>query len=51
MAEREHLQQQNYQLQHKLAEYFRKKKADETRQDYDKTASDQDSKYVKYISR
>ncbi|XP_071130185.1 cilia- and flagella-associated protein 184-like isoform X2 [Mytilus edulis] len=51
MAEREQLQQQNYQLQHKLAEFFRKKKADDVRQDYDKTASDQDSKYVKYINQ
>jgi hypothetical protein len=36
-------------LQHKLAEHFRKKKADDARQDYDKTANDQDSKYVKYM--
>ncbi|XP_060063539.1 coiled-coil domain-containing protein 96-like [Ylistrum balloti] len=51
ITEREKLQQQNYQLQHKLAELFRKKKADENRQDYDKNANDQDSKYVKYMAQ
>ncbi|XP_069123860.1 cilia- and flagella-associated protein 184-like [Argopecten irradians] len=51
ITEREKLQQQNYLLQHKLAELFRKKKADENRQDYDKNANDQDSKYVKYMAQ
>lgn len=49
LEERRELQQSNYLLQHKLAEHFRKKKADDARQDYDKTANDQDSKYVKYM--
>lgn len=51
LEERRELQQSNYLLQHKLAEHFRKKKADDARQDYDKTANDQDSKYVKYMGR
>lgn len=51
LEERRELQQSNYLLQHKLAEHFRKKKADEARQDYDKTANDQDSKYVKYMGK
>jgi len=49
IVEREQLQQQNYQLQHKLAEYFRKKKADESRQDYDKNVTDQEQRYLKYM--
>ena len=48
LAERETLLQQNYQLQHKLAEYFRKKKNDE-RQDYDKNVTDQEQRYLKYM--
>lgn len=49
IAEREQLQQQNYGLQHKLAEYFRKKKADESRQEYDKNVTDQEQRYLKYM--
>lgn len=49
IAEREQLQQQNYTLQHKLAEYFRKKKADESRQEYDKNVTDQEQRYLKYM--
>ncbi|KAL3877763.1 hypothetical protein ACJMK2_035425 [Sinanodonta woodiana] len=51
IAEREQLQQQNYQLQHKLAEYFRKKKADDSRQDYDKNVTDQEQRYLKYMAQ
>merc|ERR1712137_1054529 len=50
LADRETLQQQNYSLQHKLAEYFRKKKADE-RQDYDKNVTDQEQRYLKYMAQ
>ena len=49
LAERDQLQQQNHQLQHKLAEYFRKKKSDETRQDPDKNIADQEQRYLKYM--
>ncbi|XP_052791281.1 coiled-coil domain-containing protein 96-like [Mya arenaria] len=50
IVEREQLQQKNYQLQHKLAEYFRKKKADESRQEYDKNVTDQEQRYLKYMA-
>ncbi|KAK7507293.1 hypothetical protein BaRGS_00001228 [Batillaria attramentaria] len=50
LAERESLLQQNYQLQHKLADYFRKKKNDE-RQDYDKNVTDQEQRYLKYMAQ
>ncbi|XP_074647860.1 cilia- and flagella-associated protein 184-like isoform X2 [Tubulanus polymorphus] len=50
ISEREQLQQQNFQLQHKLAEYFRKKKADDTRQEMDKNVTDQEQRYLKYMS-
>ena len=49
IAEREQLQRSNYQLQHKLAEHFRKKKADESRQEYDKNVTDQEQRYLKYM--
>ena len=48
LTDREQLQAQNSQLQHKLADYFRKKKADE-RQDYDKNLTDQEQRYLKYM--
>ena len=51
IAEREQLQQQNYQLQHKLADYFRKKKADESKQEYDKNVTDQEQRYLKYMGK
>ena len=51
IAEREQLQQSNYSLQHKLAEYFRKKKADESRQEYDKNVTDQEQRYLKYMGK
>lgn len=50
LADREQLLQQNYQLQHKLADYFRKKKNDE-RQDYDKNVTDQEQRYLKYMGK
>ena len=49
LAEREQIQQQNHQLQHKLAEYFRKKKSDDNRQDVDKNVTDQEQRYLKYM--
>ena len=49
LSEREQLQQQNYGLQHKLAEYFRKKKSDDARQDIDKNVTDHDQRYLKYM--
>nr|XP_002126679.1 coiled-coil domain-containing protein 96 isoform X2 [Ciona intestinalis] len=50
LNEREMLNQQNHQLQHKLAEYFRKKKTEETRQEVDKNVTDQEQRYMKYMS-
>ncbi|XP_022080417.1 coiled-coil domain-containing protein 96-like [Acanthaster planci] len=49
-SEREQLQNQNIQLQHKLAEYFRKKKTDDQRQEMDKNVTDQEQRYLKYMS-
>ncbi|KAH3866890.1 hypothetical protein DPMN_030013 [Dreissena polymorpha] len=49
IVQREQYQQKNYQLQHKLAEFFRKKKADDSRQDYDKNVTDQEQRYLKYM--
>ena len=49
LAEREHLQQQNYQLQNKLSDYFRKKKSDDVRQEPDKNVTDQEQRYLKYM--
>ena len=43
---------QNHQLQHKLAEYFRKKKSDEQRAEgVDKNEADQDQRYLKYMCK
>ncbi|XP_052264486.1 coiled-coil domain-containing protein 96-like isoform X4 [Dreissena polymorpha] len=50
IVQREQYQQKNYQLQHKLAEFFRKKKADDSRQDYDKNVTDQEQRYLKYMA-
>ena len=49
LSEREQIQNQNHQLQHKLAEYFRKKKSDDNRQDVDKNVTDQEQRYLKYM--
>ncbi len=51
LAEREQIQNQNYQLQHKLANYFMKKKSDDTRQDVDKNVTDQEQRYLKYMGQ
>lgn len=50
LADREQLLQQNYYLQNKIAEYFRKKKSDE-RQDYEKNVTDQEQRYLKYMGK
>ncbi|XP_013385373.1 coiled-coil domain-containing protein 96 [Lingula anatina] len=51
IAEREQLQQQNYQFQHKLAEVFRKKKTDDSgKQETDKNVTDQEQRYLKYMA-
>ncbi|ELU05549.1 hypothetical protein CAPTEDRAFT_228184, partial [Capitella teleta] len=50
LQERQQLQEQNYQLQHRLAEYFRKKKSDENRQEVDKNVTDQEQRYLKYMA-
>jgi len=50
LAERQQYQEQNYQLQHKLAEYFRKKKSDDVRQEADKNVTDQEQRYLKYMA-
>jgi hypothetical protein len=44
--ERERLSEQNSQLQHRLADYFRRKKTDE-RQEVEKSVTDQEQRYVK----
>ena len=45
------MQEKNYQLQHKLADYFRKKKSDEVRQEANKNVSDQEQRYLKYMGK
>ncbi|KAM8939547.1 cilia- and flagella-associated protein 184 [Pelodytes ibericus] len=50
VSEREKIQQQNSQLQNKLYEYFRRKKGDDTRPEIEKHVSDQDQRYLKYLS-
>ncbi|XP_071962592.1 cilia- and flagella-associated protein 184-like [Antedon mediterranea] len=50
IVEREQLQTTNTQFQHKLAEYFRKKKTDDQRQEMDKNVTDQEQRYLKYMS-
>jgi len=44
MQEREQLTQQNRALQHKLSEYFRKKKADDARQEIERSTADQEQR-------
>lgn len=48
--ERELLNQKNNTLQHKLAEYFRRKKTEESRQEVDRNVTDQEQRYMKYMS-
>ncbi|XP_077136215.1 cilia- and flagella-associated protein 184 [Ranitomeya variabilis] len=51
VQERDKILQHNAQLQHKLCEYFRKKKGEETRpQTTSKRASDQEQRYLKYLT-
>ncbi|XP_018416919.1 PREDICTED: coiled-coil domain-containing protein 96 [Nanorana parkeri] len=49
-SEKEKVQQQNSQLQHKLYEYFRRKKGEETRPEIEKQVSDQEQRYLKYLA-
>ena len=44
MQEREQLTQHNRNLQHKLSEYFRKKKTEEVRQEIEKNTADQEQR-------
>lgn len=50
LEERSSLQSLNAQLQHKLAEYFKKKKSDERQQEIEKNVTDQEQRYLKYMS-
>ncbi|XP_048575975.1 coiled-coil domain-containing protein 96 [Nematostella vectensis] len=50
LEERSSLMSLNAQLQHKLAEYFRKKKSDERQQEVEKNVTDQEQRYLKYMS-
>ncbi|KAM7426029.1 Coiled-coil domain-containing protein 96 [Porites harrisoni] len=50
LEERSSLQALNAQLQHKLAEYFKKKKSDERQQEIEKNVTDQEQRYLKYMS-
>ncbi|XP_068762170.1 cilia- and flagella-associated protein 184-like [Montipora capricornis] len=50
LEERSSLQSLNSQLQHKLAEYFKKKKSDERQQEIEKNVTDQEQRYLKYMS-
>ena len=49
LAERHQLQEQNYQLQHKLSEHFRRKKADDVRHEENRNMSDQEQRYLKFM--
>ncbi|XP_073430632.1 cilia- and flagella-associated protein 184 isoform X2 [Dendrobates tinctorius] len=51
VQERDKILQHNAQLQHKLYEYFRKKRGEETRlETTSKRASDQEQRYLKYLT-
>ncbi|KAM5191449.1 cilia- and flagella-associated protein 184 [Mantella aurantiaca] len=50
VSEKEKVQQRNSQLQHKLYEYFRRKKGEETRQETEKHVSDQEQRYLRYLA-
>ncbi|KAM4052358.1 cilia- and flagella-associated protein 184 [Anomaloglossus baeobatrachus] len=50
VQERDKILQHNAQLQHKLYEYFRKKKGEETRPETSKHTSDQEQRYLKYLT-
>jgi len=50
LEDRSKLQNQNQQMQHKLAEYFKKKKTDDRGQEIEKNVNDQEQRYMKYMS-
>ncbi|XP_068133086.1 cilia- and flagella-associated protein 184 [Hyperolius riggenbachi] len=50
VSEKEKVHQQNSQLQHKLYEYFRKKRGEETRPETEKQVADQEQRYLKYLA-
>lgn len=52
MEERERNQNINNQLHHKLADYFRKRKTDDTQnqQMFEKSSQDQEQRYTKYLA-
>ncbi|XP_057311878.1 coiled-coil domain-containing protein 96-like [Hydractinia symbiolongicarpus] len=50
LEERTRIQTLNQQYQHKLAEYFKKKKTDDRGQEIEKNVTDQEQRYLKYIS-
>ncbi|XP_046855010.1 coiled-coil domain-containing protein 96-like isoform X2 [Xenia sp. Carnegie-2017] len=50
VEERAALQTLNVQLQHKLAEYFKKKKTDDRQQEVEKNVNDQEQRYIKYLA-
>ena len=49
MQQRQQLHEQNLQMQHKLSDYFRKKKSEDMRQEVDKNVADQEQRYLKYM--
>ncbi|XP_040191319.1 coiled-coil domain-containing protein 96 [Rana temporaria] len=50
LTEKEKVQQQNSHFQHKLYEYFRRKKGEDTRPEMEKHVSDQEQRYLKYLA-
>ncbi|KAM9330354.1 cilia- and flagella-associated protein 184 [Gastrophryne carolinensis] len=50
VSDREKVHQQNSQLQHKLYEYFRKKKGEESRPETEKPGDDKEQRYLKYLA-
>lgn len=50
LEERSRIQSLNQQYQHKLAEYFKKKKTDERGEEIEKNVTDQEQRYLKYMS-
>eukprot|EP00794_Sanderia_malayensis_P008786 gene8786-9724_t len=50
LEERSQLDSTNNQLQHKLAEYFKKKKTDERVQEIEKNVTDQEQRYLNFVS-
>ncbi|OCT96698.1 coiled-coil domain-containing protein 96 [Xenopus laevis] len=50
IQERDKVQQHNAQLQNKLYEYFRRKKGEDLRPETEKRTSDQEQRYLKYLT-